>query len=93
MNSLPDYSNPMKSANKNLRSKFTGDTLKLTYKQLSGLEFTVEFENVSEFIRVQSGDLSEIADNHKVVAVEIDGSPYDFTGTVGELYFALLVKK
>lgn len=67
--------------------------MKLTYKLLNGMEFTTEFENVNEFIRVQSDDLSEIADNHKAIAVEIDGTPYEFAGTVGELYFELLVKK
>ncbi|PCS00218.1 hypothetical protein [Lactococcus fujiensis] len=63
--------------------------MNIAYQFLDGRKGGQSFVSVAEFIMLQDREVPAIDDSAKVLSVEIDGEPYEFSGNVADLFFEL----
>jgi hypothetical protein len=61
--------------------------VKITYSQAEIEQPKVaEFKNMDEFIMLQMREIPALQDHLKVLSLEIDGQPVEFSGTIEDLF-------
>jgi len=60
--------------------------MKITYRDFQGMEDTMEFKDVAEFIMLEQREVPPLEDNFAILSLEIDGQKQDFKGSVIDLF-------